>query len=195
MTGASRDEALARSRRALAEMRVDGMATVLPFHRAVVADTDFTAPDDNFKVHTRWIETEFNNQIEPYSGAADLDDESAERQVIVAEVNGRRVSISLPASLVGSGSAVAAGPVKSKRSAGRSRAAASGDAVVAPMQGTIVKIAVTEGQEVATGDLICVLEAMKMENPVTAHKDGVVTGLTAEVGASLASGTVIAELK
>ncbi len=195
VTGASRQEALARSRRALAEMRVEGMATVLPFHRAVVADTDFTAPDDNFKVHTRWIETEFNNQIEPYSGAADVDDESAERQVIVAEVNGRRVSVSLPASLVGSGSASATGPVKSKRSAGKSKAAASGDAVVAPMQGTIVKIAVTEGKEVATGDLICVLEAMKMENPVTAHKDGVVTGLTAEVGASLASGTVIAELK
>ncbi|AZI59567.1 ATP-grasp domain-containing protein [Nakamurella antarctica] len=198
VTGATRDEAIARSRRALAEMRVEGMATVLPFHRAVVADPDFTAPDGVFKVHTRWIETEFNNRIEPFSAAGSAGDagDGGARQVIVAEVNGRRISVSLPAGLVGGAAAGSGtGPAKAKRTAGSSKSAVSGDAVLAPMQGTIVKLAVSEGQEVATGDLICVLEAMKMENPVTAHKDGAVTNLIAVVGAAVANGAVIAELK
>ena len=200
ITGADRTEALQRARRALAEMVVEGMATVLPFDRAVVTDPAFTAADGHFAVHTRWIETEFENTIEPFSGAATGADGGAApvaRQVVVAEVNGRRVQVSLPGDLMPSavsanGRASVAGARRSRRAA---VAAVSGDAVTAPMQGTVVKVAVAEGDQVSTGDLIAVVEAMKMENPVTAHKDGVVTGLTAAVGAAVTSGAVLAEIR
>jgi len=193
VTGADRDEAVARSRRALDEMQVEGMATVLPFHRAVVRDPAFTAADGHFAVHTRWIETEFDNTIPPFTDPATTDAEELPRQTIVAEVNGRRVSVSLPGGLaVGTGSAA---PKARTSRRGSAKATVSGDAVVAPMQGTIVKVAVAEGDSVSAGDLICVVEAMKMENPVTAHKDGTVTGLTAEVGGAVTSGAVLAELR
>ncbi|HZE49382.1 MAG TPA: biotin/lipoyl-containing protein, partial [Jatrophihabitantaceae bacterium] len=188
--GESRDEALARSRRALAEFVVDGMATALPFHRAVVADPAFTASP--FTVHTRWIETEFDNQIPPFGGGAATDDDPGERETIVVEVGGKRLEVSLPAGS-GGGAARKAAP---KRSAGRkSGAAASGDSLTAPMQGTIVKVAVSEGDVVAAGDLIVVLEAMKMEQPLNAHKAGTITGLNAEVGAVVTSGAAICDIK
>ncbi len=195
ITGADRDEALARSRRALAEMRIDGMATALPFDRAVVDDPAFTAADGHFGVHTRWIETEFANTIEPFTGAAESGADPAPRQVVVAEVNGRRVQVSLPGDLaVGGGRP--SGAVPSRRSGRKTAAkAVSGDAVTAPMQGTVVKVSVAEGDHVSAGDLIAVVEAMKMENPVTAHKDGVVTGLAATVGAAVTAGAVLAELR
>ena len=197
VTGADRDEALARSRRALAEMRVEGMATVLPFHRAVVEDPAFTAAEGSFAVHTRWIETEFRNTIPPFSGAADAPEAQAPRQVVVAEVNGRRVEVSLPGDLVhsaGSPGSAGAGPT---RRAPRKVAAAAvgGDAVTAPMQGTVVKVAVADGDTVAAGDLITVVEAMKMENPVMAHKDGVVSDLAVAVGDAVTSGMVLANLR
>jgi acetyl-CoA/propionyl-CoA carboxylase biotin carboxyl carrier protein len=141
-------------------------------------------------VHTRWIETEFDNTIEPFTGGAEAR-EPRERQTILVEVGGRRLEVSLPAE-----SAAAGNPGRAKarkRSPGKA-AAVSGDAVTAPMQGTIVKIAVADGQQVATGDLIAVLEVMKMENPVTAHKNGTVTGLTARPGDSVAQGTALCEL-
>jgi acetyl-CoA/propionyl-CoA carboxylase biotin carboxyl carrier protein len=190
--GESRAEALARSRRALGEMAVDGMATALPFHRCVVTDPAFTA--NPFTVHTRWIETDFVNEIPPFSGAADPADEAGPRETIVVEVGGKRLEVSLPAGFGGGeGPARKAAP---KRSAGRkSGAAASGDALTAPMQGTIVKIAVNDGDLVALGDLVVVLEAMKMEQPLNAHKSGTVTGLNAEVGAVVSSGAVICEIK
>ena len=199
VTGADRTEALERARRALAEMVVEGMATVLPFDRAVVVDPAFTAPEGNFAVHTRWIETEFANSIEPFAGAAETDQEPIPRRVVVAEVNGRRVQVSLPGDLViaGAGGATTGnGGARAARRTKKSAAAAvGGDAVTAPMQGTVVKVAVSEGDEVSVGDLIAVVEAMKMENPVTAHKGGTVAELVAEVGATVTSGAVLAQIR
>ncbi|KZS58793.1 acetyl-CoA carboxylase biotin carboxylase subunit [Mycobacterium ostraviense] len=199
--GADRAEALARARRALAEFEVEGLATVIPFHRAVVSDPAFIGDEHGFSVHTRWIETEWNNTVEPFTGGEPSDEEDARpRQKVVVEVDGRRVEVSLPADLALSGGGcdpvgvIRRKPKPRKRGA-HSGAAASGDAVTAPMQGTVVKVAVEEGQEVVTGDLVVVLEAMKMENPVTAHKDGVITGLAVEAGAAITQGTVLAEIK
>jgi acetyl-CoA/propionyl-CoA carboxylase, biotin carboxylase, biotin carboxyl carrier protein len=202
VTGATRDEALARSRRALAEFTVEGLATVIPFHRAVVSDPAFIGDADGFTVHTRWIETEWDNQVEPFTAGAPLDEEDAlPRQKVVVEIGGRRVEVSLPGDLaIGNGGAASASGAIRKKPKPRKRgatgaAAASGDSVTAPMQGTVVKVAVEEGQQVATGDLVVVLEAMKMENPVTAHKDGTITGLSVEAGAAVTQGTVVCEIK
>jgi acetyl-CoA/propionyl-CoA carboxylase biotin carboxyl carrier protein len=170
------------------------MATVLPFHRLVVRDPAFTS--EPFTVHTRWIETEWAGQVAPFVGAPAGDAEPAERTSIVVEVNGKRLEVSLPAGL-GAG-APAAGPVagRPRRGGGkRATATASGDALTAPMQGTIVKIAVNDGDTVAEGDLVVVLEAMKMEQPLNAHKAGVITGLTAAVGDVLSSGATICEIR
>ena len=201
VTGANRDEALDRSRRALAEFNVEGLATVIPFHRAVVSDPAFIGNADGFTVHTRWIETEWDNTVEPFTGGGAVDEEEATpRQTVVVEVGGRRLEVSLPGDMaIGGGAGPEHGAIRKKPKA-RKRGhgggtAASGDAVTAPMQGTVVKVAVEEGQQVSAGDLIVVLEAMKMENPVTAHKDGTVTSLAVEPGAAITQGTVIAELK
>ncbi len=197
VTGSTRKEALERARRALDEFEIDGIATALTFHRAVVRDADFATDDDTpFKVHTRWIETEFVNEIPPYSGASTEVDEPATRQTLTVEVGGKRIEVVLPGGLsVGSGGAAGSGPKVPTRKTKKSGSAASGDAVAAPMQGTIVKVAVAEGQTVAAGDLVVVLEAMKMEQPLNAHKAGTVTGLTAEVGSTVPSGTVLLEIK
>jgi acetyl-CoA/propionyl-CoA/long-chain acyl-CoA carboxylase, biotin carboxylase, biotin carboxyl carrier protein len=200
--GADRQEALARARRALDEFHIEGLATVIPFHRAVVSDPAFIGDDNGFSVHTRWIETEWNNTVEPFTGGEPLDEDDARpRQKVVVEVGGRRLEVSLPADLAlsnGAGSD-AVGVIRKKPKPRKRGAlagvAASGDAVTAPMQGTVVKVAVEEGQEVAAGDLVAVLEAMKMENPVTAHKDGIITGLAVEAGAAITQGTVLAEIK
>ncbi|MGY1832662.1 acetyl/propionyl/methylcrotonyl-CoA carboxylase subunit alpha [Geodermatophilus sp. SYSU D01180] len=192
VTGASREEALQRARRALDELVVEGMPTVIPFHRAVVRDEAFTS--EPFTVHTRWIETEWDNQVQPYGAAPAEADEEAPRQTVVVEVGGRRLEVSLPAGLAaGGGAPVAAGggAKPRKRGSGHGGSAASGDSLTSPMQGTIVKVAVEDGDTVEAGDLVVVLEAMKMEQPLTAHKAGTVTGLTAEVGATVTSGAVI----
>jgi acetyl-CoA/propionyl-CoA carboxylase biotin carboxyl carrier protein len=199
--GATREEALARSRRALDEFHIEGLATVIPFHRAVVADPAFIGDHDGFTVHTRWIETEWNNTVEPFTGGEPLDEEDARpRHKVVVEVGGRRLEVSLPGDLaLSNGAPDAAGVIRKKpkprKRGAHAGAAASGDAVTAPMQGTVVKVAVEEGQQVAVGDLVVVLEAMKMENPVTAHKDGTITGLAVEAGAAVTQGTVLAEIK
>ena len=199
IVGATREQALDRARRALAEMTVEGMATVLPFHEAVVRDPAFTAQDGDFAVHTRWIETEFDNTIPPYVDPTEPEADQPRTNVVV-EVDGRRVDVALPSSVASGLSTPGAETAKppapkaatSKRGgAGTSGAAASGNQVVAPMQGTIVKIAVEDGQEVAPGDVIVVLEAMKMENPVTAHKAGTVGELRAETGTTVGQGTVL----
>ena len=196
VTGADRDQALARARRALAEMRVDGMATVLPFHRAVLDDPAFTAADGTFGVHTRWIETEFDNTIAPFDAAGAADAEPLPpRQIVVVEVNGRRVQVSLPGDL-----ATSTGPVRKSRRGKRSgsaRGQAGGAAggsgtVAAPMQGTVIKVAVGAGSRVSAGDLVAVIEAMKMENPVSAGVSGTVTEVAATVGASVGNGEVLA---
>ncbi|WP_370330642.1 biotin carboxylase N-terminal domain-containing protein [Mycolicibacterium hippocampi] len=202
VTGATREEALARSRRALDEFTVEGLATVIPFHRAVTADPAFIGDGTKFDVHTRWIETEWNNTVEPFTGGDPIDEEDTiPRQTVVVEVGGRRLEVSLPGDLAlgNGGGATAHGAIRKKpkprKRGGGGGAAASGDSVTAPMQGTVVKVAVEEGQTVAAGDLVVVLEAMKMENPVTAHKDGVITGLAVEPGAATTQGTVLCEIK
>ncbi|MBL1102950.1 acetyl-CoA carboxylase biotin carboxyl carrier protein subunit, partial [Streptomyces coffeae] len=172
VTGATRTQALQRAARALAEFQVEGMATAIPFHRAVVTDPAFTS--DPFTVHTRWIETEFHNTIAPYTPTGtDEAEETGARETVVVEVGSKRLEISLPAVL---GLAVAptdAAAKKPKRKAvKKSGSAASGDALASPMQGTIVKVAVAEGDTVAEGDLVVVLEAMKMEQPLNAHRAG-----------------------
>ncbi|HEX5565511.1 MAG TPA: biotin carboxylase N-terminal domain-containing protein [Streptomyces sp.] len=203
VTGTTRQQALQRAARALAEFRVEGMATVLPFHSAVVRDPAF-APEvngrleDPFSVHTRWIETEFVNDIKPFDVPADTEaDEEPGRETVVVEVGGKRLEVSLPASLgmTLARTAAAGGARPKRRAAKRSGPAVSGDALASPMQGTIVKVAVEEGQEVSEGDLVVVLEAMKMEQPINAHRAGTVKGLSATVGASVSSGAVICEIK
>ncbi|HEX8001654.1 MAG TPA: biotin carboxylase N-terminal domain-containing protein [Mycobacteriales bacterium] len=191
--GATRTEALERSRRALAEFAVEGLATALPFHRAVVNDPAFA---ESFDVHTRWIETEFVNEIAPYAGGAAAPDEAPERETVVVEVGGKRLEVVLPAGLGVAAGGGAPGKAAPPKRAGRAKggAAASGDSLTSPMQGTIVKVAVAEGDTVAAGDLVVVLEAMKMEQPLNAHKAGTVTKLTAAVGEVVTSGAVICEI-
>ncbi|MFG1675381.1 biotin carboxylase N-terminal domain-containing protein [Micromonospora sp. NPDC049282] len=201
VTGETRAEALERSRRVLDEMVVDGLATVLPFHRAVVRDPAFT--DGPFRVHTRWIETEWHNDVPPFGGGGATAAPAPDRPTLVIEVDGRRHEVTLPAGLAGLVAAPApagtAAPVaRPRRRAGGGRAqpaAADGDALTSPMQGTVVKLAVTDGDAVAAGDLIAVIEAMKMEQPLHAHKPGVVTGLTVTVGQTLPAGTAVCLLR
>ena len=198
VTGRTREQAIERSRRVLDELVIEGMPTVTPFHRKVVRDPAF-APEGGapFTVHTRWIETEFDNDIAPYAGPAGEAAEAEERQNIVVEVGGKRVEVSLPGGLSLGGGGGAAAKKKAPRRAGGAKtgAAASGDSLTAPMQGTIVKVAVEDGQTVAAGELVLVLEAMKMEQPINAHKAGVVSGLSATVGATVTNGQVLAEIK
>ena len=199
VTGANRTQALERSRRALQELSIEGMPTVVPFHRAVVSDPAFATPEGTpFTVHTRWIETEFDNQIEPFSAAPEPSEEEPERQSIVVEVGGKRLEVTVPQHLAGPRSAAPTAQSKQrKQRATRGSAAArgaSGDSLTSPMQGTIVKIAVSNGDEVSEGDLIVVLEAMKMEQPLTAHKSGVVKDLDVSQGDTVSAGTVLASI-
>ncbi|MFI5522992.1 acetyl/propionyl/methylcrotonyl-CoA carboxylase subunit alpha [Streptomyces platensis] len=201
VTGATRQQALQRAARALAEFTVEGMATAIPFHRTVVQDPAFapelTGSTDPFTVHTRWIETEFVNEIPPFTAPGADEAEADSRETVVVEVGGKRLEVSLPSSLgMPLARAAVAGGAKPKRKAAKkSGSAASGDALASPMQGTIVKVAVEEGQQVTEGELVVVLEAMKMEQPLNAHRSGTIKGLTAEVGAALTSGAVICEIK
>ncbi|MGN6160081.1 MAG: acetyl/propionyl/methylcrotonyl-CoA carboxylase subunit alpha [Marmoricola sp.] len=202
VTGKDRTQAIERSRRAVSEFVVEGMPTALTFDEVVLNDPAYVASSNptgegSFDVYTTWIETEFENNIAPYSGGYAEADEAEERQSVVVEVGGKRVEVVLPAGLGG----IAAGPTagaakKPKRAAGKkSGAAVSGDSVTSPMQGTIVKVAVSDGAEVAEGDVVVVLEAMKMEQPLKAHKAGTITGLVAEVGATVTNGEVLCEIK
>jgi acetyl-CoA/propionyl-CoA carboxylase biotin carboxyl carrier protein len=146
-------------------------------------------------VHTRWIETEFGNTIPAWEGTGAGPQEPQPRERVVVEVDGRRLQVSLPAGLAGGHSAGTAKKAPRRSGTGSGGAAASGDSLTSPMQGTIVKIAVEEGQIIAAGDLVVVLEAMKMEQPISAHKAGTVTRLNADVGQTVISGAVICELK
>ncbi len=210
VTGATREQALGRARRALAEFEVTGVPTVLPFHRRVVRDPAF-APGDGAapSVHTRWIETEWAG-AGPLAdggpggtgvadgagpGAADgaASGGAGGRETVVVEVGGRRLEVVLPAGLGGRS------PVVARRQPRRARAASatsSGEAgITAPMQGTIIKVAVTDGQHVREGDVVVVLEAMKMEQPLLAHRAGVVAGLDVVVGQTLSTGALICEVR
>ncbi|HEX6076674.1 MAG TPA: biotin carboxylase N-terminal domain-containing protein [Micromonosporaceae bacterium] len=197
VTGEDRQQALQRARRALDEMVADGMATALPFHRAVVRDPAFAPADRDqpFTVHTRWIETEWRADLPPFQATTGPVAQVPERETVVVEVNGKRLEVSLPGGLATGGGSGSARPEPRRRGRGGTGAAASGDTLTSPMQGTIVKIAVADGQQVAEGELVVVLEAMKMEQPLTAHKAGTIAGLAASVGDVVSSGATICEIK
>jgi len=199
VTGATRAQALQRSRRALEEMVVEGIPTVIPFDLAVVTNPDFAPAEGPFKVHTRWIETAFVNDIPAWTptGTDAETPDAGERQRVVVEVGGKRLEVVLPASLGTGGGTGGAKPAKAKKRSrsGGAVAAASGNALTSPMQGTIVKVAVGEGDLVAEGDLVVVLEAMKMEQPLTAHRAGIVIGLTAAAGETVSAGAIIAVIE
>ena len=190
--GPDRETALRRSARALSEYTVEGLPTVIPFDQAIVADPAFTAEDGNFGVYTKWIEEEWDNQLPAHDDSTDAEAAEAEpSQVHTVEIDGRRIEVALPASFGINGA-----PRKKKNRKGSgAKAAVSGDAVTSPMQGTVIKVNVEEGQEIAEGEVLLVLEAMKMENPVKAHKAGTVTGLAVEAGASTTKGSVLLEIK
>lgn len=198
VTGATREQAIERARRALDELTLDGLPTVVPFHRAVLDEPDFApAAGADFKVHTRWIETDYKNTISPYSGApGSVDDDDAERQTVVVEVNGKRLEVVLPE--LGGTPAKSSSKPTSKTRKSRARGgsnAVSGDDLTSPMQGTIVKVSVADGDTVAEGDLILVLEAMKMEQPINAHKAGKISGLSLKAGDTVTAGAVLATIK
>jgi len=196
--GETREEALQRSRRALSEYVIEGMPTVVPFHRHIVENPAFVGDDTHFDVYTKWIEEAWDNPIPPYVDPADAEEaeEATPNQKVVVEIDGRRVEVALPGdlALAGGGAGGAKKKAKKRRSSG-SKAGISGDAVAAPMQGTVIKVNVEEGQEVAEGEVVVVLEAMKMENPVKAHKSGVVTDLAVAAGEGVTKGSVMMELK
>lgn len=199
VTGRTRTEALQRSKRALAEFTVGGMPTVIPFHQAVVEDPAFAPadPDQPFGVYTRWIESEFDNHIAPWAGEPGTA-EAVERETVTVEVGGRRIDVVLPASLgVAAAPAAENGGGRRKRAARRGGAAAvaGGDSLVSPMQGTVVKLVAQEGQQVAEGETVVVIEAMKMEQPLTAHRTGTVTGLKVAPGETVGNGAVVCEIK
>ena len=199
VTGPTREVAAARARRALEEFQIEGMATVLPFHRAVMSDPAFVPEQGAFTVHTRWIETEFDTHIEPFTAGVVDGEESIERTSVVVEVGGKRLEVTLPSSIgsLNDGNGTKNGTAKKKARAKGARKGAAGSGsnsaeLLSPMQGTIVKVAVEDGSPVTAGDLIVVLEAMKMEQPITAHRDGVVSGLKVTPGETLSAGAVIA---
>ena len=195
VTGSTREEALQRSRRALAEMEVHGLPTVLPFHQKIVNEPAFTGETGKFGVYTRWIETEWNNDIPAWHGIGDLPGESGPRNNVVVEVNGKRIEVSLPAHLGGSVSNTSAGAAPKRKSHGPAGVGKSGKSVVADMQSSVVKIAVAEGDVVEEGQTIIVLEAMKMEQPIKAHKSGTIANIKAEVGTTVPAGTLLMEIE
>ncbi|MDK4330437.1 acetyl/propionyl/methylcrotonyl-CoA carboxylase subunit alpha [Corynebacterium accolens] len=189
--GPDRETALRRSARALAEYQVEGLPTVLPFDRAIVADPAFTAENGSFDVYTKWIEEAWDNQLTPHDDSTDAEAGAPEAsQVHTVEIDGRRIEVALPATF-----GITGARKRKKRKGAGAKAAVSGDAVTAPMQGTVIKVNVEEGQEVEEGDIVMVLEAMKMENPVKAHKSGTVTGLAVEAGSSTTKGAQLLEIK
>lgn len=194
--GKDRDQALARSARALDEYQVEGLATVIPFDRHIVKNPAFVGNGSSFDVYTKWIEQEWmeTNPIEPYTGDTDVDEDTTPSQKVVVEIDGRRVEVALPGDLALGGGNSGAKKKKSKKRRGGGKTV-SGDAVVAPMQGTIIKVNVEECQEVQEGETVVVLEAMKMENPVKAPKSGTVTGLDVEEGKGVSKGDPLMELK
>ena len=182
VTGSTRKQAIERARRALAEFEIGGLATAIPFHRAILEDSNYT---EDFKVYTSYIENEFVNEIPAFQSAVLEVQTKVAAEKLVAEVNGKRFEI-----LIHAPEPV----VKRHRAKQASVGGASGTGLASPMQGTVVKIAVEEGQTVEAGDLVIVLEAMKMEQPLSAHKSGVIKNLKAVIGETVASGTVLCDI-
>ena len=182
ITGATREEALARARRALAEFHVGGLATALPFHRAIVNDPAYT---EKFSVYTSYIETEFINEIPAFSVGTDAHPSSTRAEKLTVEVDGHRFDVAIHA---------AENLHKRHRAKSGVTGVVTGDSLTSPMQGTVVKFAVNEGDSVDAGDLICVLEAMKMEQPLNAHKSGTVKDIAAKIGETITSGSRICSI-
>jgi acetyl-CoA/propionyl-CoA carboxylase biotin carboxyl carrier protein len=182
VTGATREQAITRARRAIAEFTIEGMATALPFHQAILQDPSFT---DQFKVYTSYIEKEFKNEIPEFKILPLESQTKAAADHLVAEINGKRFEI-----LVHTPEPV----VKRHRAKDALAGGSGGVGLTSPMQGTVVKVAVTQGQIVEQGDLVIVLEAMKMEQPLMAHRSGVIANLTAVIGESVTSGTVLCDI-
>ena len=194
VTGKDRTQALERSRRALAELQVLGLPTVIPFHRKIVNDPAFVASDGKFGVYTRWIETEWVNDLEPWGGQADpIEQISNSRKNVVVEVEGKRIEVSLPARMLQSGSATGGRAPKRKISSHQGSSGAGDKAIKAPMQSTVVKLAVTAGDKVVEGEQLLVLEAMKMEQSISSPRDGVIKAVKVSVGETVPSGTVLIE--
>jgi acetyl-CoA/propionyl-CoA carboxylase biotin carboxyl carrier protein len=193
ITGADRRQAIQRAARALADAHVAGMPTVLPFHRAVITDPAF-ASDDSLGVHTRWIETEFDTALLAPQDPASVA-EPADRERLTVEVGGKRVEVSVSRGVLGASAAASAQAEPPRRAQRRASGAPSGDTLISPMQGTIIKITVEEGQQVSAGDTVAVIEAMKMEQPLTAHKDGAVSGLFITVGESVSANATICRIE
>ena len=182
VTGTTREQAIERARRALAEFSVEGLATALPFHRAILEDPAFT---QEFKIYTSYIENEFNNEIPMYQAPVVPLETHMAPEYLVAEVNGKRFEVLVHAPK----------PVVKRHRAKQSMAGGAGGAALnSPMQGTVVKIAVKEGDRVEVGNLVIVLEAMKMEQPLMAHKAGVISNLSAVIGATVSSGTALCDI-
>jgi len=195
VTGATRQDALEKSRRALSEFEITGLPTVIPFHRAIVEDPAFSSPEaKDFAVHTRWIETEFGTTIEPWDGAIEegFDAEDLYRTVVV-EVEGRRLKVGVPSGIFAAGQSASLGKAPKRKASGVVGSSAEGT-ISSPMQATVVKVMVEVGASVVAGEIICVLEAMKMEQPIVAPRDGVVESITIHVGDSVTGGRVLAVL-
>ena len=195
VTGKDRNQALERARRALEEMQVHGLPTVLPFHRLIVSDPAFTADKGKFDVHTRWIETEWSNPIEPWSGQQEQLPTPPQMKDLVVEVDGKRLTVSVPKFLLtGESSSVPKMHRRKKSHQASTHTGAKGNSLLAPMQATVVKLAVNDGQSVQEGELVVVLEAMKMEQPLTAHRAGKVSNIGVNVGATISAGTRILDI-
>ena len=194
VTGATREQALERSRRALAEMHIEGMPTVLPFHRKIVNDPAFIGSKGKFGIYTRWIETEWNNDIEPWEGSHTSTHAETPRNNVVVEVDGKRIEVTLPKQLFLAGGSKPAAPAP-KRKAHSNVQIDSGKALTSQMQATVVKIAVQEGDSVTKGQQLLVLEAMKMESPQNAVKDAVIKKIHVAVGATVPAGTMLIEFE
>lgn len=195
VTGKDRKQALERARRALEEMQVHGLPTVLPFHRLIVSDPAFTADNGKFDVHTRWIETEWSNPIEPWSGQQEQLPTPPQMKDLVVEVDGKRLTVSVPKFLLtGESSSVPKMHRRKKSHQASTHTGAKGNSLLAPMQATVVKLAVKDGQSVQEGELVVVLEAMKMEQPLTAHRAGKVSNIGVNVGATISAGTRILDI-
>lgn len=195
VTGSSRQEALERSRRALAELHIEGMPTVIPFHRKIVNDPAFIGSNGKFGIYTRWIETEWNNDIEPWTGSNQPGAQAAARNSVVVEVDGKRIEVSLPKQLFLNGGSSKPAASAPKRKAHTDVQVDSGKHLTAQMQATVVKIAVSEGDKVAAGQQLLVLEAMKMESPQNAIKDVVIKKIHVAVGATVPAGTMLIEFE
>jgi len=179
----------------LQEMQVHGLPTVLPFHRLIVSDPAFTADKGSFDVHTRWIETEWSNPIEPWSGQQEQLPASTQMKDLVVEVEGKRLTVSVPRFLVtGESSSIPKIHRRKKTHQASTHTGAKGNSLLAPMQATVVKLAVSDGQMVQEGELVVVLEAMKMEQPLTAHRAGKIANVGVSVGATISAGTRILDI-